>query len=66
MGDGGYIGRWVAKFGDEWLEGGRLSSGDGWLRQLSGSNPDISKKKYKMGDISKRSGHHTLTRQKNI
>jgi hypothetical protein len=47
MGDGGYIGRWVAKFGDEWLEGGRLSSGDGWLRQLSGSNPDISKKNTK-------------------
>jgi hypothetical protein len=47
-------------------------NGDGWLQVGSapacygsslGSNPDISQK-YKMGDINKRSGHHTLARQK--
>jgi hypothetical protein len=30
-----------------------------------GLNPDISQK-YKIGDISIRSGQHTLARQKNI
>jgi hypothetical protein len=46
--------------------GGQVGSApDCYSSSALGSNPDISQK-YKMGDISKGVGHHTLARQKNI
>ncbi len=62
--------RWVAKLGGRWVDklvvrwvaklvARLLATGALWVRIQT------SLKKYKMGDISKRNGQHTLVRQKN-